>query len=104
MTLPMMAVGARGVISVAANFVPRGVAELVKAALAGNLDLARQLHHKMFRLSRALFCETNPIPCKGAMEMLGLCAGDVRLPLTPMREASRTAVKQALSDYGLIET
>ena len=102
-TLPMMAVGAKGVISVASNLIPGEVARMVEAALKGDFKSASQLHHKMFPLYKALFCETNPIPCKAAMEMMGLCAGELRLPLSPLQEKNQTALRSVLSEYGLIE-
>jgi len=101
MTLPMMAVGARGVISVVANFLPKEVADMVAAALKGDFETARKLHLKLFPAFKVAFCETNPIPCKAAMEMLGLCGGELRLPLSPLRPESRERVRKVLRDYGL---
>lgn len=101
LTLPLMALGAKGVISVAANVAPQAVAEMVDAFLAGDTPKARTLHYKLFGLCRALFIETNPIPVKTAMELLGLCRGELRLPLCPMDAANKKVLVQALKDFGL---
>ena len=102
MTLPMMAVGAKGVISVGSNIVPGQVRSLVDAAAAGDFAGARAIHHKLFALCKALFIETNPIPVKTAMAMLGRDTGDMRLPLCAMAEANRELLKQALVRAGLL--
>ena len=81
LTLPLMSVGGRGVISVIANFVPRETAEMTHAALAGDWKLARELHLKLFPLARAAFMETNPIPVKAALKMLGRDSGAYRPPM-----------------------
>ena len=104
LTLPMMAVGAKGVISVAANLIPGEVARMVEAALKGDFKSASQLHQKMFPLYKALFCETNPIPCKAAMEMMGLCGGELRLPLSHLQEKNQPTLRAVLAEYGLLET
>jgi len=103
LTLPFMAVGAKGVISVVANFIPADVAALVRAALDGDLARARDLHLKMFPLFKAAFYETNPIPVKTAMMLLGLSGGELRLPLSPMRPENRVRLEAALRDYGLLK-
>jgi len=103
MTLPFMACGANGVISVVANFVPRDVADMVGAALAGDYRDALERHLKLYPLFRAAFVETNPIPVKTAMEMLSLCGGEVRLPLSPIQEGGRKVLEKALRDYGLLK-
>jgi len=102
LTIPMMSVGARGVISVLANVDPRGCASLCEAALAGNYKKAGALHRKLFPLTKALFLETNPIPVKAALGMMGLCRPEPRLPLTPLSDESRPALKKALKDGGLL--
>ncbi len=101
MTLPMMAVGARGVISVVANFIPKEVAAMVSAALENDLAAAREWHLKMYPLFKAAFCETNPIPVKAAMEIMGLCSGDLRLPLSPIQPHNRKRLLAALRQFGL---
>jgi 4-hydroxy-tetrahydrodipicolinate synthase len=102
-TLPLMSVGGRGVISVAANIVPREVAEMTHAALAGDWKLARDLHLKLFPLSRAMFLETNPIPVKEAMGMMGVLEPEFRLPMCPMGAANRERLRTILVQYGLLK-
>jgi len=103
LTLPLMSVGGRGVISVVANLVPRETAELTHAALAGDWKLARELHLKLFPLSRAMFIETNPIPVKEAMAMMGMIAPEFRLPMCPMTEPNRQRLKAVLVQHGLLK-
>jgi 4-hydroxy-tetrahydrodipicolinate synthase len=103
LTLPLMSVGGRGVISVIANFVPRETAEMTHAALAGDWKLARELHLKLFPLSRAAFMETNPIPVKEAMGMMGMLEPEFRLPMCRMGEVNRERLKTILVQHGLIK-
>jgi len=102
LTLPMMALGAKGVITVTANIVPKDMAQMVEAFAAGKLADARKLHYKMSPLFAALFLETNPIPVKEAMGMMGKCSAELRLPLCPMAADTREKLSRALKDYGLI--
>jgi 4-hydroxy-tetrahydrodipicolinate synthase len=102
LTLPMMAVGARGVITVTANVAPKDMAKMVDAFAAGKLAEARKLHYKMSPLFAALFYETNPIPVKEALGMMGKCSAELRLPLCPMAADTREKLARALKDYGLI--
>lgn len=102
-TLPLMSVGGRGVISVVANIVPRETAEMTHAALAGDWKLARELHLKLFPLSRAMFLETNPIPVKEAMGMMGMLETEFRLPMCPMGAANRERLKTILVQHGLLK-
>ncbi|MGB4782001.1 4-hydroxy-tetrahydrodipicolinate synthase [Candidatus Methylomirabilis sp.] len=102
LTLPLLAVGGRGVISVVANIVPRDVSDLVRAFLNGDWNRAREIHLKLFPLCQAMFCETNPIPVKTAMALLGMVGGELRLPLWPMSEMNFTKLKAAMRVYGLI--
>jgi len=97
LTLPIIAVGGRGVISVVANVAPAAMAAMVRAALQGELERAQQLHRELFPLARALFWETNPVPVKAAAEMLGLCSGAVRLPLVALSEANRERLRTVLA-------
>ncbi|MCX2726449.1 4-hydroxy-tetrahydrodipicolinate synthase [Thermomicrobium sp. 4228-Ro] len=97
LTLPIIAVGGRGVISVVANVAPRAMSDLVRAALRGDVERARALHHELFPLARALFLETNPVPVKAAAELLGLCNGSVRLPLAPLSEGNRQWLAHVLA-------
>jgi 4-hydroxy-tetrahydrodipicolinate synthase len=103
LTLPLMALGARGVISVVANLVPKDVKRLTDAMLAGNLDEALIAHNKLFPLCRAMFIETNPIPIKTAMMWAGLLGSDEkRLPLTDMAPGSAETLRRAMKEYGLL--
>jgi len=102
LTLPLMSVGGRGVISVIANFVPRETVEMTHAALAGDWKLAREQHLKLYPLSRAMFMETNPIPVKEAMAMMGLIEPEFRLPMCRMADANHQRLEALLKTFGLI--
>ena len=102
LTIPMMAVGAKGVITVTANIAPADMAAMVDAFAAGQLDQARRLHDKLFPLFTALFYETNPIPVKTALAMMGKIDGELRLPLCPMAAESREKLARVMKEYGLI--
>lgn len=102
LTLPMMAVGAKGVITVTANIVPADMAALVDAFAAGKLDQAKAMHYKLYPLFTALFYETNPIPVKEALGMMGKIQPELRLPLCPMSVENREKLAGALKDYGLL--
>ena len=104
LTLPVLSIGGTGVISVAANIVPRDVASMVAAFFAGRQQDAVQWHQKLLPLVKALFLETNPIPVKTAMGMLGLITPELRLPLCPMSEANEERLRQALVAYGLLKS
>jgi 4-hydroxy-tetrahydrodipicolinate synthase len=96
LTLPMMAVGAKGVITVAANVVPKEMAQLVKTFLAGRVEESRQIHFKLSPLFAALFLETNPIPVKEALGMMGKITPELRLPLCPMGAEPKTQLTRVL--------
>jgi 4-hydroxy-tetrahydrodipicolinate synthase len=100
-TLPIMAVGGKGVISVVANVSPSDVAEMCNAFHAGNLELARKLHYKTLPLAVNLFIETNPIPAKTALMLMGKLNGKVRLPLAPMTPANLESLRNTLAETGL---
>jgi 4-hydroxy-tetrahydrodipicolinate synthase len=103
-TLPLMSVGGRGVISVIANLVPRETSEMTHAALAGDWKQARELHLRLFPLSRAMFLETNPIPVKEALVMMGKLADpEFRLPMCRMAEANRPRLRAVLASLGLVK-
>jgi 4-hydroxy-tetrahydrodipicolinate synthase len=103
LTLPMMSIGAEGVISVAGNIVPHDLLAMVKAALAGDFSKAATLHHKLFPLCRdMLSLATNPIPVKGAMKLLGRDTGELRLPMTELEPKEFEQLRLTLSRYGLI--
>ena len=101
LTLPLLSIGAKGVISVIANLVPEAVAEMMDSYFKGGHVKAKELHYKMFPLCRALFIETNPIPVKRAMKLLGCCSDELRLPLCQMSEANEKILVKAMRDYGL---
>jgi 4-hydroxy-tetrahydrodipicolinate synthase len=103
LTLPLMAIGGRGVISVIANIVPRETSEMTHAALDGDWKRARDLHYKLFPLARAAFLETNPIPIKEAMAMAGMIEPEFRLPMCRMSEANRERLRAVLKPYGLVK-
>ena len=102
LTLPILALGGRGVISVVANIAPRPVSDMVAAYLGGDLRKARALHYRLFDLARAMFTESNPIPVKTAASMLGLCSPELRLPLCEMTEVNANKVRSALAQFGLM--
>ncbi len=101
MVVPMMALGAQGVISVVANVLPEAMAQMANGYLSGNHAAALESQLSLMPLIRALFAEVNPIPCKAAMEMMGLCSGEVRLPLIPIGEENRKKLREALKDAGV---
>jgi 4-hydroxy-tetrahydrodipicolinate synthase len=103
LTLPVLSIGGVGVISVAANIVPRDTANLVAAFERGDIRKARALHYKMLPLIKALFLETNPIPVKTAMGLLGICEPGLRLPMCGMSTVNLSKLKKALKDYGLLK-
>jgi 4-hydroxy-tetrahydrodipicolinate synthase len=103
LTLPLMAVGGCGVISVVANIVPRETSEMVHAALDGDFKRARELHHRLFPLFRAAFLETNPIPIKEAMAMAGMLEPEFRLPMCRMSDGNRERLRAILRQYGLVK-
>jgi 4-hydroxy-tetrahydrodipicolinate synthase len=103
LTLPLMAVGGRGVISVIANLVPRDVADMTHAALDGDWKRARELHYKLFPLARAAFLETNPIPIKEAMAMVGMIEPEFRLPMCRISDTNREKLRAVLRQYGLLK-
>ena len=105
LTLPMMSVGAEGVISVVGNVAPKPMIELVQAAAAGDFESARTIHHRMFKLcSNMLGIATNPIPIKAAMQMVGRDTGELRLPMTPLDESQMEALRETLFAFGLQES
>ncbi len=102
LNLPLISLGGKGAISVASNIVPREMGDLVRSALNGNLERARELHYKLYPLCKILFIETNPAPVKAAMNMIGLSAGDPRLPLVSVRKESEEKIRSVLKDLDLI--
>ncbi|AJE02223.1 4-hydroxy-tetrahydrodipicolinate synthase [Geobacter pickeringii] len=101
-TFPMMACGAKGVISVLANIMPKTVADLTDAFFAGDLEKARQLHLQTLKIGNAMFMESNPIPVKTALGLMGKCSDEVRLPLCPMAEGNKAKLAAIMKEYQLI--
>ncbi|MEJ2333447.1 MAG: 4-hydroxy-tetrahydrodipicolinate synthase [Desulfobulbaceae bacterium] len=98
-SMPTVLIGGTGVISVTSNVAPKDMAQMMDAALAGDLTKAKQLHYKLFPLMQAMFYDTNPVP----LELMGkITSGTPRLPLYPMNDDTLSRLKTALSDYGLI--
>jgi 4-hydroxy-tetrahydrodipicolinate synthase len=102
MTLPAMAVGARGIVSVASNEVPAEMARLVEAAESGDFAKAREMHTRLLPLMLVNFVESNPIPVKAAMARMGLLEEAYRLPMVPPREETREKVAKVLVAVGLV--
>lgn len=102
LTVPMISVGASGVISVASNVIPREMAELTHAALGGDFAKALSLHRKYYRLFRDLFIDTNPVPVKAALAMMGRIREAYRLPLCELSEADSVALRRTLCEIGLV--
>ena len=103
LTLPFMSVGADGVISVASNIIPRDVAHMVEAFRLGKAELARKIHHKFYPIFKDLFIETNPVPVKAALAMMGLVQEEYRLPLVAMSSRNRDKLEQTLRLCGLLK-
>jgi len=101
-TLPLLAIGGKGVISVISNVVPADMAKMVDVFAAGDLEQARALHYRMAPLIDVLFIETNPIPVKAALAMMGKIEYELRLPLCRMSEKNEGTLKKVMQDYGLI--
>jgi 4-hydroxy-tetrahydrodipicolinate synthase len=102
LTLPFMAVGANGVVSVASNIIPKQVARMVEAFDGGDAAAARKIHERYYRLFKDLFIESNPIPVKAAMAMMGMVAEEYRLPLVPIGAKNREILQATLKQCGLL--
>lgn len=102
LTLPLLKIGGKGVVSVVANFIPQDVNNMIDAFNNGDVSTAQALHDKMLPLVESMFCETNPAPIKEAMEILGMCSADLRLPMCRITDESRTKVQKTLQNYGLL--
>jgi len=103
LTVPMMAIGGIGVISVVSNVAPRYVHDMCMKALNGDFEAAAKMQLNELDLVEALFCETNPIPVKEAMNMLGYGTGPLRKPLIPLSDANRERLRKSLTDFGLLK-
>jgi 4-hydroxy-tetrahydrodipicolinate synthase len=103
LTLPLLSIGGRGVISVVGNLVPKDMIGLIQAFDAGNLAEAQRWHHRLFPLCRDMLgLSTNPIPIKAAMKLLGRDTGELRLPMTPLSAAEEAKLRKTLANYGLL--
>ena len=103
LTLPLLAIGGKGVISVVANIVPKDMKAMIAAFEAGNIEEARRWHYRLFPLCRDMLgLAANPIPIKAAMKMLGRDSGELRMPLTPLGPTEEAKLRKTLSDYGLL--
>jgi 4-hydroxy-tetrahydrodipicolinate synthase len=102
LTLPVLAVGGKGGVSVVANIVPKDTADMITAWENKKIDEAKRIFYKLLPLCQAMFYETNPIPVKTSLAMLGKINDEMRLPLCPMAPANRKKLQQTLEDYGLI--
>jgi len=100
----LMALGGKGVISTVANVAPKETAQLTEACLHGNWEKGRETQFKLLSLIRSLFIETNPIPVKTALSLMGKCTADLRLPLTPMTEGNLKKLTVAMRDFGFLQT
>ena len=100
--LPIAALGGRGVVSVLSNIAPAAVSAMAHAAVDSDLDTARHLAHKYARLISLLFAETNPAPLKYALELLGICRGEVRLPLAEVGDDLKAALREELTALGML--
>jgi len=103
LTLPFMALGADGAVSVASNVAPREVSQMIKALAAGQSEKALRLHQKLSPLFKDLFIETNPVPVKAALAMMGMIQEEYRLPLVPLSPANREKLRQTLKSSGLLK-
>lgn len=103
LTVPMMSIGARGVISVTANILPILVRDLVHRALEGNFEEARQIHRELFEISKVMFIETNPIPVKTALAMMGKIQPEFRLPLCAMAAENEKKLREVLKKAGVVK-
>ena len=101
LTFPMMAMGAKGVISVVANVAPKTMAQMCKAVLNNNMLEARKLHYELLDLSKAVFYETNPIPAKKAVYLMGLMENEIRLPLVEMTKENTEKLKNVMQNLGI---
>ena len=101
-TLPMLALGGSGVISVVSNIIPREMSNLCKKWFDGDIKECRRLHERYLKLMKMMFCEVNPIPVKTAAEIMELCSAEMRLPMCPIGEENRKKMEKILKEYKLI--
>ena len=101
-TLPLLALGGKGVISVVSNIIPREMTDLCNKWFDGDTKKCRRLHEKYLRLMKMMFCEVNPIPVKTALSLMGLCSAEMRLPMCEIAEKNRDKLEAILKEYGLV--
>ena len=101
--VPVLSIGGRGVISVVANVVPKDTADIVSAWFKGDIERSRELSLRLYPLCQAMFYETNPVPVKTSLALMGRIDNEMRLPLAPMSDANLTKLKTALKEYRLIK-
>ncbi len=101
--LPFMSVGAAGVVSVASNVAPKLVSRMVKLMAAGDLKKARNLHEKLYDLFKVLFIETSPGPVKAALNLMGMCDEEYRLPLTKVSKKTKDQVRKVITELGILK-
>ena len=102
LTYPIMSLGGKGVISVTANVMPGKVSEMVSSVLSGDWENAKNLHHELSKINQAMFIETNPVPAKTSLNLMGMNYGKPRLPLCEMKEGNRKKLEEVLKRYELI--
>ncbi len=102
LTVPLLSIGGVGVISVVANIIPADTAKVIQLFDEGKFRESQELHYKIFPLAQSMFVDSNPGPVKYACELMGLCSGELRLPLWAISEVNRAKVKQALQNYGVL--
>jgi 4-hydroxy-tetrahydrodipicolinate synthase len=100
--LPLLSLGGQGVISTVANIAPREAHNMVAAYMAGDIAASRTLQFKLNPLVKQLFTEVNPIPVKAALQMMGKCSGELRLPLVEISDANRSALRREMQAFGLL--
>ncbi|TVS10668.1 MAG: 4-hydroxy-tetrahydrodipicolinate synthase, partial [Wenzhouxiangella sp.] len=103
LTLPLMAIGGHGVVSVASNLVPERMVAMVEAARTGDFAAAREIYFELLPIFQVAFVESNPVPIKAAMNLCGIPVGSVRSPLAPLTEASQARLENVLRETGLID-
>lgn len=103
MTYPIMCLGGKGVISVLANILPKKMHEFTQLMLDKKFEEAKRLHYELYPLMKTMFIETNPIPVKTAMEMMGLCSSELRLPMTQMSTENKEKLRKILAKYKLVK-
>lgn len=101
-TLPLLALGGKGVISVVSNIIPREMTDLCNKWFDGDTKKCRRLHEKYLKLMKMMFCEVNPIPVKTALSLMGLCSAEMRLPMCEIGEKNRAKLETVLLEYGLL--